>query len=323
MGMNAEILEARRKHLGASETPVVLGYGRYAGQTQDAVYWRKVGPVIDQDSEAKNMGNAFEPALVTWAQHQLGVSFDTDPNICFQVMLDGIGKGILSATPDGILLNTTKRWGLEGKAVMHGNPGTDQWGEPGTDKVPDDVILQVQQQAAVWNLDVVWVPVLWCVGFRPEFRMYRVDRDQPFFDQIIAPRAVQWWNEHILTQIPPGEEPPALEVIKAMERKQGLYVPADAETQALIVSWYECRKNRIAVEKNEEMALREVLSRLGEAEGFSLIDGRTLKYAEQNGQRRCDLDTLEQKYPEVYKELVTQPKHRTPWLVGKAKTIEA
>ncbi len=325
MGMTAAILEARRKYLGASETAVVLGFGKYAGATPDAIYWKKVGPLVEDDTQAKQMGNDFEPALVQWAQRQLGVTFDADPERCFQVMLDGIGKGILSATPDGILLNDTKRWGLEGKAVMYGNPGIEQWGDPAIvpDKVPDDVIIQTQQQAAVWNLDVVWVPILWCVGFRPEFRLYRVERDREFFDNIVAPKAVGWWNEHVVTQIPPGDEPPSLEVIKRLERKQGLLVPADAETHALIVTWDACRQSGNQVEKDEKNVLREILSRLGDAEGFILPDGRTFKYAEQNGQRRVDIETLEMKYPEIYRELVTQSKHRTPRITGKSKPVAA
>lgn len=319
MGMNASILEARRRHLGASETPTVLGYGKYAGQTPDAVYWNKVGPAVEKETDATALGNDFEPALVNWAQKQLGVSFDTDPNACFQVMLEGIGKGILSATPDGILLNSTKRWGLEGKAVMYGNPGIDQWGEPGSDKVPDNVIIQTQQQAAVWNLDVVWVPVLWCVGFRPEFRMYRVTRDPEFWDMCIAPKAVTWWNEHVITQIPPGDEPPAMEVIKAMQRKQGVYVPADADTVNLIAVWEADRQERLSFSKGEDDVLRVILSKLGDAEGFSLPDGRTFSFKEQNGQRRCNLDALAEGWPEAYEKTVTQAKHRVARLTGKAK----
>ncbi len=323
MGMNAEILEARRRVLGASETPVVLGYGKYKGSTPDRVYWAKVGPSVERETDATAMGHDFEPALVAWAQRQLGVTFETDPNVCFQVMLEGIGKGILAATPDGILLNHSKRWGLEGKAIMYGNPGIDQWGEPETDKVPDDVIIQTQQQAAVWNLEIVFVPVLWCVGFRPEFRMYRVNRDPEFFEACVAPQAVEWWNDHIVQQIPPGDEPPPLDVIKRLERKQGVYVPADERTVALIETWDSVRQNKNQSEKDAESLLRDILARLGDAEGFSLPNGQTFKYPEQNGQRRCDLDTLQQKYPDAYKETVTQPKHRTARLVGKAKTVAA
>jgi hypothetical protein len=319
MGMTAAILEARRKHLGASETPTILGFGKYSGQTADAVYWSKVGPPVERNTDATQMGNDFEPALAQFAQRQLGVSFLTDPSECFQVMLEGIGKGILSATPDGILLNHTKRWGLEGKAVMHGNPGIDQWGEPDTDKVPDDVIIQTQQQMAVWNLEVTFVPVLWCVGYRPEFRMYRVERDADFWAKTIEPQAVRWWNEHVVTKIPPGEEPPSMEVIKRLERQQGLFVPADPTTHALIVTWDESRQSKNQAEKDTEGVLREILDRLGDAEGFTLMDGRQFKYCEQNGQRRCDLDVLKEKWPDAYEATVSQGKHRTPRIVGKVK----
>lgn len=319
MGMTQAILEARRKVLGASETPAVLGYGKYAGQTPDAVYWSKVGPAVERDAEHLQAGNDFEPALVAFAERKLGVSFETDPGECFQVMLEGIGAGILSATPDGILLNGTKRWGLEGKAVLPGNPGADEWGEEGTDKVADNVLIQCQQQMAVWNLEVTFVPVLWCLGFRPEFRMYRVERDQEFWDMCIAPRAVEWWNKHVVAQIPPGDEPIPLDVVKRLERKQGLIVPASEEAFSHVEAWDAIRQNRIKIEKDEELALRSALSYLGDAEGLTLPDGRVFKYAEQNGQRRCDYDALKAEYPDIYNQFVTQGKHRTPRIVGKVK----
>lgn len=330
MGMTAEILEARRSHLGASETPVVLGYGQYAGSTPDRVYWNKVGPQpLDTDTPATAMGNDLEPALVQYAQRTLGETFITDPAECFQVMLEGLGEGILSATPDGILIRhvngSARRWGLECKAVMYGNPAIYQWGDPAAvpDKVPDDVIIQTQQQMAVWNLDVVWVPVLWCVGYRPEFRMYRVERDGELWDQAIAPQAVNWWNEHIVTRIPPGREPPPMDVVKRLERRQGYYVPADAETHALIVTWETCRQSRNQADNDGEHVLREVLSRLGDAEGFEMMDGRRFTYKEQNGQRRCDLDALKEKWPDAYEATVTQPTHRTPRVTGKARCVDA
>lgn len=265
------------------------------------------------------MGNDLEPALVRFAERKLGLAFETDPEACFQVMLEGIGANILAATPDGIRLCGSQRYGLEGKAVMHGNPGVDQWGDDGTDKVPDNVIIQTQQQMAVWNLEVVFVPVLWCLSYRPEFRLYRVERDPELWDMCIAPRAVEWWNNHVVPRIPPGDEPIPLDVVKRMERKQGVFVPASEEAYGHIEAWDICRQIRIKAEKEEESALRAALSCLGDAEGLTLPDGRVFKYAEQNGARRCDLDALKAGHPDIYDQFVTQGKHRTARLTGKAK----
>lgn len=76
---------------------------------------------------------------------------------------------------------------------------------------------------------------------------------------------------------------------------------------------------RIKAEKEEESALRAALSCLGDAEGLTLPDGRVFKYAEQNGARRCDLDALKAGHPDIYDQFVTQGKHRTARLTGKAK----
>lgn len=319
MGMTFEILEKRRKYLGASETATILGFGKFVGQTQDSVYWSKVGPAVERDAEHLQMGNDLEPAMVAFAERKLGLAFETNPDQCFHVLLEGIGANILSATPDGIRLCGSQRYGLEGKAVMHGNPAIDQWGDDGTDKVPDNVIIQCQQQMAVWNLEVTFVPVLWCLGYRPEFRLYRVERDPELWDMCIAPRSVEWWMNHVVPQIPPGEEPIPLDVVKRLERKQGLFVPAPEEVYGHIEAWDICRQIRIKAEKEEEAALRDALSCLGDAEGFDLPDGRKFSYREQNGARRCDLDALKEAHPDIYDQFVTQGKHRTARITGKAK----
>ena len=360
MGMTAAILEARRKVLGASETPTILGYGKYAGQTPNSVYWSKVGPAVERNDEYLKAGNDFEPALVAFAERKLGLAFETDPSECFQVMLEGIGANILSATPDGIRMCGSQRYGLEGKAVMPGNPAIDQWGDDGTDKVPDNVIIQCQQQMAVWNLEVTFVPVLWCLGYRPEFRLYRVERDEAMWNgweekgkwcDGLCTRAVRWWNAHIVPQIPPSDEPAPLDVIKRMERKQGLFIPADTDTFAWIDHWCDTRQDRLNAEHLEEEQLRFLLSKLGDAEGFDLPDGRKFVYREQNGARRCDLDALQrlcealdtytfasddgalncdmtallkgfegaQNATDIYDQIVKQGKHRTPRIVGKGK----
>ena len=142
-----------------------------------------------------------------------------------------------------------------------------------------------------------------------------------------------------------------MEVIKRLERKQGLFIPADGTTMGMIEVWDKIRQDTNSIDKEAGLLLRDILSRLGDAEGFDLGDGRKFKYAEQNGQRRCDLDALQRffeaidsctylpdgggpmcdmnlllegygsvlKAMDVYRTLVTQGTHRTPRIVGKAK----
>ena len=318
MGMTAEILKVRRKHLGASETPVVLGMSPFAGATPDRVYWDKCGPEVDRDAPHLRMGNDLEPALIGWAEREIGVSFETDPNICWGVLAAGIGTGILAATPDGIYARNSDRFGVEGKAVMRGNPDEDSWGDEGTDHVPYNVLIQVQQQMAVHRLEMVYVPVLWCIGFRPEFRMYTVPRDESLWGEIATP-ATKWWCEHVQTRIPPGDEPPPLHVLRAIQRRDGEMIDADDGQAFLVASWDEHRKARIEAEKVECDLLAKVLAELGDAEGMSLPDGRRFTYREQNGPRKCDLDALQARAPGIYDEIVTQPSHRTARLTGKAK----
>ena len=96
MPLTSHQLQLRRSHLGASETPVVLGLSPFATQPRD-IYWQKVAATVDDEpTEAQARGHWLEDSLLDWASEQLGVGIVRNQ---FRVLHEGEGAEILG-TPD-------------------------------------------------------------------------------------------------------------------------------------------------------------------------------------------------------------------------------
>src|SRR4051812_4359424 len=145
--ITAEQRAARRHRIGSSDSAAICGIDPYKSPAD--VWIEKTSDTADLPNKAAiRIGNLIEPALVLWAQEELGIELTAN------LSLDGHPSGILSANLDAA--NLTKRIGVEAKTTS--NPA--EYGEPGTDQVPDRVIVQALHQCEVAELDVVYVPVL-------------------------------------------------------------------------------------------------------------------------------------------------------------------
>lgn len=305
MPLTSHQLQLRRSHLGASETPVVLGLSPFATQPRD-IYWQKVAATVDDEpTEAQARGHWLEDSLLDWASEQLGVGIVRNQ---FRVLHDGPGAEILSATHDALMQG--KPQGLEAKVVSRWNPAYDEWGEEGTDQIPASIIIQVQQQMLVSGLEVVWLPVAIETGGL-ERRMYRVPRDDELIG-LFCPPATEWWRKHVVGRVVPGDDPtPPMAVLKRINRIEGSVADLDDGVAQLIES-----REQVEAEINEAKARDEslkcrIIEALGEAEAGKLPDGRLITYREQRSSPSVDLATLKLRHPDLYAEIVSQGTHRT------------
>ena len=297
-------LDLRKNHLGASETPVVLGLSPYSMTPRD-IYWKKVANIEDEPTPAMAKGNWLEDSLLDWASEQLGAGIVRNQ---FRVLHEGEGAEILSATHDALM--QAKPEGLEAKVVGRWNPEYGDWGEEGTDQIPASIVIQCQQQMLVSGLEVVWLPVAIETGGL-ERRMYRVPRDEELIGLFRVP-AVEWWRRHVVSRVVPGDDPtPPMAVLKRINRIEGSVADLDDGVAQLIES-----REQVEAEINEAKARDEslkcrIIEALGEAEAGKLPDGRLITYREQRSSPSVDLATLKLRHPDLYAEIVSQGTHRT------------
>lgn len=293
-----EQLEIRRRCVGASESAAVLGLSPF--RTAADVYYEKVGDLEPgKPNDAQMSGIALEPVIVQWAAQELGVQVRTN---CGTILHPSLPLG---ASPDGLVVS--KREGVEAK--MSSMP--EEWGEPGTDQIPDHYLVQTHQQMFVLGLERVWVPVL-LLAYRPEWRMYCVNRNDDLGANI-AQRVTAWWKQHVETRTPPDNAPPPMEFLKRLRRQPASTVMLG---QNGVEAWDAYEKEKALckeAEERKEMAQAKVLAMLGTdnpAECGVLPDGRQITFFQQRNPPSVDKDLLRAKWPDAFEACVTQTMRR-------------
>ncbi len=254
MGITPAQVERRRSHLGSSDMATLFGLNPY--QSEYDLWLSKTGQLETGGSDAPwlQAGTDFEPLVLNKAEAVLG-------RILRNQYRSAKDEGIPLATHiDGIAV---ERGGRPVEAKTNGLfwPTTEQWGEPGTDQVPDRVMIQCQVHLKCAESDLCYVPGLFW-GLR--FALYEVPRD----DQMVAmicDRATEWWQKHVVGQTPPDSQV-SLEKIKLVRRETGKAILLPADATPLVAAWREAVAAETAARKAKEAALAEVLKALGDAE---------------------------------------------------------
>lgn len=146
-GFSPEQLEERRKHLGASEIPVVTGHIPFKSPLQ--LWAEKRGLVVPfEGNEFTEWGNRLEGVIREKYAEVIGM-----PVVKPESSIICVREPWRSCTPDGLVM---ERGLLESSRAVRGLEikcrgafRDEEWGEPGTDQVPPDVAIQ-----AHWSMDI-------------------------------------------------------------------------------------------------------------------------------------------------------------------------
>jgi putative phage-type endonuclease len=258
----------RRKYLGSSDAPAILGVNPWKNAAD--VYWDKIQPPSENESnptsEAAIIGNLCEGAVLDWFTMETGKKILKNQ----QRVHD---NKIMAANFDALVIDENE--GVEAKTTGIINPfDREEWGEPGTDAVPERVIVQCQHQMAVLpKLEIVWVPVLLGgVGFR----LYQVERNNELIKSL-EEIEVNFWNSYVSARVAPDDYLPAIDTIKSISRIPSKTVSLE---NFIVEDWLKAKEAKSIAEKAEEEAKRVLLAALGDAEAGECSMG-TLTYFEQ------------------------------------------
>ena len=286
--ITAEQRAARADKIGSSDAAAILGLD--PNKNRADVYLEKTGEAAPfAGNENTDRGNLLEPVLVKWAEQELGLESIRDVMFTHP-------SGLLVANLDGCLgINRAN----EVTAIIEAKSATDPdaWGEPGTDEVPDRVLVQVAHQfVCVPSARVCWIPVLLPAYHRFDFRLYRVERNDALC-ATVEQRGIDFMNRYVKPRVMPPAVTPSLEVLKRVRRLPGLVVDVPDE----LVGKYEMKRRcRLTAEKEEAAAQAELIAALGQAEG-GIYSGGMVTYqlvkrkAEEKPRPACEYRTLKVK----------------------------
>lgn len=302
MTLSQKQLEVRRRYLGASDSPAILGLSPFA--TPADVYWSKILEVKQDGTEATSVGEWLESSLVHWAADEIGAELSSGNLL--RVAKDGEGKGIFAAHPDGLVKG--KKIGIEAKYASSAQ--AHMYGEPGTDDIPNHVIVQAQHQMYAADLDCVYVAVA-VASYSLERRLYCVRRDGALIDMIVS-RGTVWWREHVEAGVVPGPtSAPPFELLRRLDRKSDKVVECEQRLLPVVESFENANMLAREASIQRENQLAQVLDLLGDGEVLAFPDGTTFVYREEKGPWTCDRTRLWAEIPKS-KDYFTQGTRRVP-----------
>ena len=254
----------RRSGIGASLAPAICNLSPWGSPLSAYLYL--VG-LSDGPQETPEMawGNRVEAAIREEAELRLGPI--RKPPTSRHPRHD-----FVYASPDGLLADGR---GVEIKNV--GRAHARDWGEEGTDQVPRYVLLQCQQQAAVFSMPAVEVVACLC-GALPAY--YTVPRSDALIDCLIADWLTPFW-ERVQTRRPPEpdwNDPRTPELLDLLHRpRAGLSVELAAEAAELADSYEFLGHVEREHHKVREQVRGRLVEMLGDAAEGRLPDGRTIR----------------------------------------------
>jgi len=283
--LTAEQIEQRKNHIGASDMAAILGLSKY--QSAYDIWLTKTGQ-YEEPAEAfggpMHIGNRCEPMILDEAEDHLG---PLERNIVCPAP-DGLP---ISARLDARLLTTHEP--VEAKTAGMKGPLSLDWGDEGTDEIPEMYIVQLQVQMLCANANMSHLVAF--LGGRG-FTFYRVERNRPLCD-IIVDRAVQFW-QHVTDQTPPPDTMPSLEIISRIHRVPEKTINIEP---ALLVDWLTAKEMKKRAEEAEGLAKATLLVAMGDAEAATCGEVGGLSFFSQS---RGSLDTARMKaeQPDIYRQ---------------------
>lgn len=279
--------EQRKNHLGSSDMAAILGVSPY-GNAYDC-WLEKTGKLDDKEQDKKwlAMGNALEPGVLKWAESELG------PIRIMQENGDALFRKAmgfpLGSHPDGEIIDNEEP--VEAKTAGIFGPLVEPYGEPGTDELPDRIIIQGHVHMLCWGKDVCWIPVL--LGGKG-FVMYHIKKDTVIMDAIMD-KSLEFWEDFVEKGIPPPDVMPSFAMAKRMKREPSKTIKIDT---ALIVNWQNAKDTLKMAKEIKEGAEAEMLAALGDADGGE-CDLGLLTYLEQC-RRTVKAKELKAAHPDIY-----------------------
>jgi predicted phage-related endonuclease len=299
-------LAERRKRIGSSDTPKILGmYG-----SARSVWHDKRGELVDDDNDAMLFGRLFEePLAQEWTRRNASVTRRVG-------LVEHETEPYLACTLDRRVtecpLNRDVREQCALEVKLRNAFGAGEWSNSG---LPDDVFAQVLEQLYVTGYSHLHVAVL--IG-NSDYRQRVVwaDRERDTMTYVIDElRAFR--RDHMVTGVRPadnGTGDAAIDLAKRLHPNRAGALRVDVEQYLTITELLEeygaAHDDLKAAEARKKTAQAHLLDLLGDHEAAVTDDGELYTYLEKNGRPAVDLDTLRERWPDAYDAVVTPTTQR-------------
>lgn len=279
-------LEERRRSVGASEVPAVMGMSSY-GVTPLDVYKSKNGVDREFDPVLGFIGHASEPIMHEWVERFSGLNVTLHSGFMARSVEHPFLHASFDRVGDGFMVQM--------KTAHH------YTGHKWDEGIPTDIRVQVQAELAVSG-DARALVVVW-IGGR-EFRHFWEPRDERFINDHLIPTVEKFWHENVSAGVAP--EPSTIAELNEIPVEPGKAVEADLTVLEAI----ERRQVLLAdvkSQKEEADALQVAIGQwMGDADTITLGGKNVLTYRYQKGRASLDTTALRQAHPDIVNEFTNQ-----------------
>lgn len=276
-------LEARREWIGASDVPVIVGVSPW--KDAFSLWAEKTGKVpVSEAGDAAKWGNILEPVILSCASTALGKRVVKSTATFTHPDLDCV-----RANPDGFVEACRRGEPLvEGKSTSI----SEGWGEPGTDQVPESVLVQVTMQMRCTGSAFAHVARLFHSFGHPDFSLYTVAFSKSLSDALDE-ACGDFWDNHVQKDTPPETTALSLPTLGRM-RREAKVVQVDP---AIVAAFASARAAAKEAEQAADEAKAKLLLALGDGDAAD-VPGFKVRYSTVTT-RRLDQESLREAAPDL------------------------
>ena len=315
-----EFLEARQQGIGGSDVAALVGLSKW--DTPYSVYRSKVEPISDEDAEEKEYqywGTVLEDVVAKEYAKRSGNKVQR-----VNVQMAHPDHPFMTANIDRAVVNPdiagNVRWKegrlttdkvLECKTSNAFAAG--DWGDTGTDDVPDYYLIQCQWYLGITQAETVDLAVL--IG-GSDFRTYTIGRNDDLIEDLQEVAADFW-------ELVEKREPPAPETVEDALHRWPRHIAEKTkivgpETFKAATDLNQVKEQLKSLEKQEDALKLEIMKAAGDAEYLTHGGERIASWKTQES-KRLDSKSFKADHPDLFDLYATTKESRVLRLTKAVK----
>ena len=186
-----------------------------------------------------------------------------------------------------------------------------QWGEQGTDNIPESYLIQVAYYASICDVPKVDIAVL--IGGQ-DFRIYTYNRDKNLEEKLIK-IACNFWHNHIEKRIPPRCVS-TRDTFNLFPQSNNKEITAKEEILAKLGELKMAKLAEEKIQKTIEKLKVEIQEFMRDYDVLIDVNGNVIATWKNTVPRSLvDLKTFKEKYREIYEKCINYGKQSRVFLI--------
>lgn len=283
-----EWLKERQSGIGASEASAILGLSRYKSAL-DIYLAKTTEPTDSPDTPQSKRGRNLEKYVLDMYEEEHG-----------EVTR---GERIVSKKYPFMFASLDAARKDDGRPVEAKTAGiytAKEWGEGGTDQIPQEYLIQIMHQIIVTDKKVGDIAALLTLD---DLRYYPIILDTELAEMIVEGLA-QFWRR--VENREPPEPTTGAEAEKLYRKSKPAGIEATPEIELAYYNLLETRKNLKPLESSEKKLIDDIKLFLSEKDSLLIGDIQKITWKTAAGSTRFDAKKFQEENPEIAKKYLVQ-----------------